>query len=268
MFNAPDHEYPSHLELILTATDSNGASSSITRQIDYRTVQLTFKSVPSGLSLTVNQDGLDDAVHADRDPRLRELGLGDDSTNAGVHVVPVRLVVRPRGGIAHDHGWHGGRDIHRDLRGLHGSYRLDLDRGRRGVHGVALGHVVGPCDRRGLGRHPCRIVERRHELDPAARMRRRRPGPCPPRTAPVPCTSNGGMRPTTCRRSRPTRSCSTRSPRVRPNRAAAWSPRRTSTPSGSPCACPGRARTRPAGSPATSCSRAPMAERGRRSRPR
>ena len=53
-FVAPDHEYPSHLELILTATDSNGVSSSVTRQIDYRTVPLQFRSVPSGLSLTVN----------------------------------------------------------------------------------------------------------------------------------------------------------------------------------------------------------------------
>ena len=53
-FVAPDHEYPSHLELILTATDSNGASNSVTRQIDYRTVPLEFRSVPSGLSLTVN----------------------------------------------------------------------------------------------------------------------------------------------------------------------------------------------------------------------
>jgi uncharacterized repeat protein (TIGR01451 family) len=53
-FNAPDHEYPSHLELRLTATDSSGLSTSTSVQLDPRTVSLTFGTSPSGLSLTVN----------------------------------------------------------------------------------------------------------------------------------------------------------------------------------------------------------------------
>ena len=53
-FTAPDHDYPSYLELILTATDSNGASASVTRRIDPKTVNLSFATVPSGLSLTVD----------------------------------------------------------------------------------------------------------------------------------------------------------------------------------------------------------------------
>ena len=53
-FSAPDHDYPSYLELILTATDSNGSSSSVTRQIDPKTVNLSMQTVPTGLSLTVN----------------------------------------------------------------------------------------------------------------------------------------------------------------------------------------------------------------------
>ncbi len=51
-FVAPDHEYPSYLELELTATDSGGLSHTVTRRLDPRTVSLTFASEPSGLQLT------------------------------------------------------------------------------------------------------------------------------------------------------------------------------------------------------------------------
>jgi uncharacterized repeat protein (TIGR01451 family) len=52
-FNAPDHEYPSHLELRLTATDSGGLTNTKTLRLDPRTVTLTFQSSPTGLQLTV-----------------------------------------------------------------------------------------------------------------------------------------------------------------------------------------------------------------------
>jgi uncharacterized repeat protein (TIGR01451 family) len=52
-FVAPDHEYPSYLELTLTATDSGGLTNSKTVRLDPRTVVLTFQSVPTGLQLTV-----------------------------------------------------------------------------------------------------------------------------------------------------------------------------------------------------------------------
>ena len=52
-FTAPDHEYPSHLLLRLTATDSFGATDDETIRLDPRTVDLTFNSQPSGLQLTV-----------------------------------------------------------------------------------------------------------------------------------------------------------------------------------------------------------------------
>jgi glucose/arabinose dehydrogenase/chitodextrinase len=52
-FAAPDHEYPSHLELRLTVTDSGGLTDTKTLQLDPRTVDLSFDSVPSGLQLTV-----------------------------------------------------------------------------------------------------------------------------------------------------------------------------------------------------------------------
>ena len=52
-FEAPDHEYPSYLELRLTATDSGGLTGSTTLRLDPQTVQLTFNTVPTGLQLTV-----------------------------------------------------------------------------------------------------------------------------------------------------------------------------------------------------------------------
>jgi glucose/arabinose dehydrogenase len=53
-FVAPDHEYPSFLDLTLTATDSNGNATSQTVRLNPRTVQLTFTSSPSGARLVVN----------------------------------------------------------------------------------------------------------------------------------------------------------------------------------------------------------------------
>ena len=53
-FVAPDHEAPAYLELRLTATDSSGLTTVVTRRLDPRMVALTFQSVPGGLQLTVN----------------------------------------------------------------------------------------------------------------------------------------------------------------------------------------------------------------------
>jgi uncharacterized repeat protein (TIGR01451 family) len=56
-FVAPDHEYPSHLELRLTATDGGGLSTTVTRQLDPKTVLLSFATNPSGLQLVVGSTG-------------------------------------------------------------------------------------------------------------------------------------------------------------------------------------------------------------------
>jgi PKD repeat protein len=53
-FTAPDHEYPSYLELQLTATDSGGLSDTTSVRLDPRTVVLTFHATPGGLQLAVN----------------------------------------------------------------------------------------------------------------------------------------------------------------------------------------------------------------------
>lgn len=52
-FIAPDHEYPSYLDLTLTATDSSGRAVSKTVRLNPRTVALTFTSNPTGAQLTV-----------------------------------------------------------------------------------------------------------------------------------------------------------------------------------------------------------------------
>ena len=53
-FTAPDHDYPSDLELRLTATDSSGLSGSTSIRLAPRTVNLTLATVPSGLQVGLN----------------------------------------------------------------------------------------------------------------------------------------------------------------------------------------------------------------------
>ena len=52
-FVAPDHEYPAHLELRLTATDAGGLASTTSVRLDPQTVQLDLASQPAGLKLAV-----------------------------------------------------------------------------------------------------------------------------------------------------------------------------------------------------------------------
>ena len=55
-FVAPDHSYPSHLELVLTATDAYGLSRTVTRRLDPRTVPITVASDPAGVALTLGTE--------------------------------------------------------------------------------------------------------------------------------------------------------------------------------------------------------------------
>ena len=54
---APDHDYPSYVELRLTATDSGGLSDTASVELQPATVDLTFETQPSGLDLALNGDG-------------------------------------------------------------------------------------------------------------------------------------------------------------------------------------------------------------------
>lgn len=53
-FTAPDHEYPSQIELKVTVTDSGGMQRSASVLLDPQTVPLTFASTPAGAQLSVN----------------------------------------------------------------------------------------------------------------------------------------------------------------------------------------------------------------------
>jgi PKD repeat protein len=53
-FFGPDHEYPAHLELTLTATDAQGATASTSLELHPKTVILSFATDPTGLQLGVN----------------------------------------------------------------------------------------------------------------------------------------------------------------------------------------------------------------------
>jgi glucose/arabinose dehydrogenase len=53
-FTLPDHDTEAHIELILTATDSDGDSATAVRRIDYRKANVTFASSPAGVPLTLN----------------------------------------------------------------------------------------------------------------------------------------------------------------------------------------------------------------------
>ena len=50
-FIAPDHPYPSYLQLTLTATDSGGMKSSQAVRLDPQTTVLTFQTTPNGVPL-------------------------------------------------------------------------------------------------------------------------------------------------------------------------------------------------------------------------
>jgi glucose/arabinose dehydrogenase len=53
-FSAPDHDYPSYLELSVTATDSGGLTDTETIRLDPKTKVLRFKSSPRGADVTVD----------------------------------------------------------------------------------------------------------------------------------------------------------------------------------------------------------------------
>ncbi|MFI7639188.1 LamG-like jellyroll fold domain-containing protein [Nonomuraea sp. NPDC049400] len=55
-FQAPDHDYPSHLELRLTVTDTQGLTDTKSVVLQPRTVNLTFQSSPPGLQVGFNSE--------------------------------------------------------------------------------------------------------------------------------------------------------------------------------------------------------------------
>jgi PA14 domain len=56
-FTAPDHDWPVYMELRLTATDSGGLTGTDSVYLHPKTVELSFRSEPSGLELYMGGDG-------------------------------------------------------------------------------------------------------------------------------------------------------------------------------------------------------------------
>ena len=71
-FVAPDHEYPSHLELRLTATDSHNNTATVSRQLDPRTISITAASDPPGMTVSLGVRQRHRAGHRDGHRGLRQ----------------------------------------------------------------------------------------------------------------------------------------------------------------------------------------------------
>jgi glucose/arabinose dehydrogenase len=52
----PDHDYPAHVDIVLTATDSDGLSASTTLSLDPATSNVTLNTVPAGMKVALNQN--------------------------------------------------------------------------------------------------------------------------------------------------------------------------------------------------------------------
>jgi PKD repeat protein len=76
-FTAPQAQYPAYLELRLTATDSHGLQTTVTRRLDPRTVALTLDSDPAGLKLTLGSETL-------TGPFTRDVVVGSSNTVTAV----------------------------------------------------------------------------------------------------------------------------------------------------------------------------------------
>jgi glucose/arabinose dehydrogenase len=101
-FIAPDHEYPSYLDLTLTAVDSSGNTGSTTVRLDPRTVALTFTTQPTGAVLTVGGT-------SQRSPFTRTVIVGSNNSVSA----PSPQIVPPRNRPYHFVRWSdGGAQTH------------------------------------------------------------------------------------------------------------------------------------------------------------
>ena len=115
-FNAPEHEYPSHLELRLTATDASSATGTTSVDLQPETVELLFQTAPAGLELAIGSDTVHGTADADLHHRHDALGERPDPTGPERHDLPLRLVVgRSRADPQHRRVAFPD-DVHRDLR--------------------------------------------------------------------------------------------------------------------------------------------------------
>ena len=118
-FAAPDHEYPSHLNLRLTATDGHGATNATEIELHPATRTWRLQSSPSGMSLTAA--GVDRLTRRSmsRSSRARERSPVTAASGRGPAVASP--TPGPRGPTAGRRATASSsstsRDAHRDLRG-------------------------------------------------------------------------------------------------------------------------------------------------------
>ena len=183
-FTAPDHEYPSYLELRLTATDAGGLTDTETLRLDPQTVTLNFASSPSGLQLVVGSTSA-------ATPFSRTVIIGSANSVSAVspqtarrHDVRVLVLVQRWRPDAHDHRTGRPGDVHRDVRRLAGTAfprRLVFLRRRQRPH--ARGHLGSRTHGHDLGRDLVgsgqewrrALVRRRQRLGHGRRYSRARP---------------------------------------------------------------------------------------------
>jgi len=109
--SAPDHDYPSYLELQLKATDSGGLSSTTSVDLLPQTTVLSFDSVPRGLKLAVGSSeeatpftrkvivNSTNAISAPLTQTLGKRGLGFVSWSDGK--AATHIVTAPAGGASY-----------------------------------------------------------------------------------------------------------------------------------------------------------------------
>ena len=95
-FVAPDHDYPSHLELKLTATDPGGLTNTTvgSDRPTYIEPELRFGSERAHGGR--RDAATDNAVHADGDHRVRDPGQHSVAPDRGWNDLQLRIVVRRR----------------------------------------------------------------------------------------------------------------------------------------------------------------------------
>ena len=116
-FAAPDHDYPSYLELVLTATDSSARKTTRQRppRSAHRRPDLPDRAGrPGGRDRHLVRDG-----HAVRPQGHRQLGARAQRPDPAIgrqHAIRLLVVVRRRGGRTYDPGPRFGHHLHRHLR--------------------------------------------------------------------------------------------------------------------------------------------------------
>ncbi len=121
-FVAPDHGYPSWLEIVLTATDSGGLQDVDVRarrsQDRHALVRIGAQRAPAGRRL----DTVGHPVHPAGDPGLAEHDLGDDAADPRRQHVRLAELVRRRTAVAR-RDRERRHDVHGDLPGSRAAAR-------------------------------------------------------------------------------------------------------------------------------------------------